>query len=130
VEESGAALERGVLPGMGVPGWGAGGGRQPPPQFVGQTKTVGQYSLYSRAILAYYKKKMGQILSICGKFRNMWKMSRMILKWYTDRKFFDLRKNFFALVGQNPGKSGKFVSAPLIFSFRYAHASRVIYFQG
>ena len=39
---------------MDVPGGGA-GGRQPP-QFVGQTKPVGQYSLYSRAILAYYKK--------------------------------------------------------------------------
>jgi hypothetical protein len=38
---------------MGVPG--GGGGRQPL-QFVGQTELVGQYSLYSRAILAYYKK--------------------------------------------------------------------------
>jgi hypothetical protein len=26
------------------------------PQFVGQTKAVGQYSLHSRAILAYYKR--------------------------------------------------------------------------
>ena len=26
------------------------------PQFVGQTKAVGQYSLHSRAILGYYKK--------------------------------------------------------------------------
>ena len=43
---------------MGVPGGGGGGrrGRQPP-QFVGQTKPVGQYSLHSRAILAYYKNK-------------------------------------------------------------------------
>jgi hypothetical protein len=32
-----------------------------------------------------------------------------------------LRKNFLAPVGQNSKKSGKFVSAPLIFSFRYAH---------
>jgi hypothetical protein len=31
------------------------------------------------------------------------------------------RKIFLALVGQNPEESGKFVSAPLIFSFRYAH---------
>ena len=37
---------------MGVPGGGR--GRRQPPQFVGQTKPVGQYSLYSRAILAYY----------------------------------------------------------------------------
>jgi hypothetical protein len=34
------------------------------PQFVGQTKEVGQYSLHSRAILAYYKKELGQIMSI------------------------------------------------------------------
>ena len=32
-----------------------------------------------------------------------------------------LLKIFLAIVGQNPEKSGKFVSAPLIFSFRYAH---------
>ena len=38
---------------VGGGGAGGGGGRQPP-QFVGQTKPVGQYLLYSRAILAYY----------------------------------------------------------------------------
>ena len=42
---------------MGVPGGGAEGAAAPPPQFVGQTKPVGQYSLHSRAILAYYKNK-------------------------------------------------------------------------
>ena len=36
---------------MGVPGGVAEGAAAP--QFVGQTKPVGQYSLHSRAILAY-----------------------------------------------------------------------------
>ena len=31
------------------------------PQFVGQTKAVGQYSLHSRAILAYYKKNSDKL---------------------------------------------------------------------
>jgi hypothetical protein len=35
------------------------------PQFVGQTKPVGQYSLHSRAILAYNKNKWDKF---CGKF--------------------------------------------------------------
>ena len=51
---------------MGVPGGGA-GGRQPP-QFVGQTKPVGQYSLYSRAILAYYKKNGTNSVNFVGNF--------------------------------------------------------------
>ena len=42
---------------MGVPGGGAEGAAAP--QFVGQRKSVGQYSLHSRAILAYYKKLNG-----------------------------------------------------------------------
>jgi hypothetical protein len=37
-------------------------------------------------------------------------------------KFICSRKKFSGLVGQNPKKSGKFLSAPLIFSFPYAHA--------
>ena len=41
---------------------------------VGQTKPVGQYSLYSRAILAYYKKKWDKFCQFCGKFRNIWKI--------------------------------------------------------
>jgi hypothetical protein len=53
--------------GMGVPG---GGGRQPP-QFVGQTKPVGQYSLYSRAILADYKKKWDKFCNFFGEFHNI-----------------------------------------------------------
>ena len=44
---------------MGVPGG--------PPQFVGQ-KAVGQYSLHSRAILAYYKNKWDKFCQFCGKF--------------------------------------------------------------
>jgi hypothetical protein len=63
----------------GRTGLGGGGGRQPP-QFVGQTKPVGQYSLYSRAILAYYKKKWDKFCQFCGKFRNIWKISRMFRK--------------------------------------------------
>jgi hypothetical protein len=39
-----------------------------PPQFVGQTKPVGQYSLHSRAILAYYKNKWDKFCQFCGKF--------------------------------------------------------------
>ena len=36
------------------------------PQFVGQTKAVGQYSLHSRAILAYYKKNWDKLCEFCG----------------------------------------------------------------
>ena len=36
------------------------------PQFVGQTKAVGQYSLHSRAILAYYKKNWDKFCQFCG----------------------------------------------------------------
>ena len=43
-----------VIQSMGPWAYRAGGAAAP--QFVGQTKPVGQYSLHSRAILAYYKK--------------------------------------------------------------------------
>jgi hypothetical protein len=46
---------------------GGRGGRQPA-QFVGQTKPVGQYSLYSRAILAHYKKKWDKFCQFFEKF--------------------------------------------------------------
>ena len=36
------------------------------PQFVGQTKAVGQYSLHSRAIFAYYKKNWDKLCQFCG----------------------------------------------------------------
>jgi hypothetical protein len=36
------------------------------PQFVGQTKAVGQYSLHSRAILAYYKRNWDKLCKFCG----------------------------------------------------------------
>ena len=36
------------------------------PQFVGQTKAVGQYSLHSWAILAYYKKNWNKLCQFCG----------------------------------------------------------------
>jgi hypothetical protein len=39
----------------------------PPPQFVGQTKQVGQCSLHSRAILAYYKEKWDKLCQFCEK---------------------------------------------------------------
>ena len=96
------------------------------PQFVGQRKAVGQYSLHSRAILAYFgvPKKFGRPKKFFGP-----------LKWYTARNFFGdgggrggrspkficSKKNFSGVVGHNPKKSGKFLSAPLIFSFPYAH---------
>jgi hypothetical protein len=57
---------------------GGRGGRQPP-QFVGQTKPVGQYSLYSRAILAYYKKKWDKLCKFFGKF-HIGKISMMFRK--------------------------------------------------
>ena len=49
---------------------GRGGGAEwaAVPQFVGQTKPVGQYSLHSRAILAYYKNKWDKFCQFCGKF--------------------------------------------------------------
>jgi hypothetical protein len=46
----------------------AGGGGAAAPQFVGQTKPVGQYSLHSWAILAYYKNKWDKFCRFCGKF--------------------------------------------------------------
>jgi hypothetical protein len=118
---------------MGVPGGGGGaaGGAAAPPPFVGQTKPVGQYSLHSRAKLAYYKKNgtnsvnfvgnsvnfVGNMLSIIGIFRNHSSLppSTTILESFS-RKFFWQR-------GHNPKKSGKFLSAPLIFSFPYAHVN-------
>jgi hypothetical protein len=36
------------------------------PQFVGQTKAVGQYSLHGRGILAYYKKNWDKLCPFCG----------------------------------------------------------------
>jgi hypothetical protein len=84
------------------------------PQYIGQTKA-------SRAVFAYF--------DVPKKF--------MPLKWYTVRNFFGdggggggggrnifvALKKILGLVGHNPKKSGKFLSAPLIFSFPYAHAS-------
>ena len=74
-----------------------------------------QYLLHSLAILAY-----------CTSGKNFGP-----LKWYTDRNFFGdgggspklicFKKKFLGVVGHNPKKSGKFLSAPLIFSFPYAH---------
>jgi hypothetical protein len=51
------------------------------------------------------------------------------LKWYTGgggggrRNKLVPQTIFSGLVGHNPNKSGKFLSAPLIFSFPYAHGS-------
>jgi hypothetical protein len=92
------------------------------PQFVRQTKAVGQYSLHSRAILAYYKNNWYKF-SHCLMFR---KNIYVRKKFWTPKmvhcpKFFCSTKNFSGVVGQNPKKSGKFLSAPLIFSFPYAH---------
>ena len=96
------------------------------PQFVGQTKAVGQYSVHSRAILAYYKKNWDKLCEFCDKFSDVWKTCLMF------RKILYVWKNFWTpkmvhcpkffwrrgggggggLVGQNPKKSGKFFSAP------------------
>jgi hypothetical protein len=53
---------------MGVPGGGGGGGPPPPPPVCWGKKPVGQYSLHSRAILAYYKNKWDKFCQFCGKF--------------------------------------------------------------
>ena len=42
------------------------------------------------------------------------------------RNKFVPKKIFLGLVGHNPKKSGKFLSAPLIFSFPYAHGCTYI----
>ena len=47
--------------------WGGGARGAEAPQFVGQTKPVGQYSLHNRAILAYYKNKWDKFCQFCGK---------------------------------------------------------------
>ena len=62
-----SVLIRGILISMGVPGEGGEGGGSPT-QFVGQTKPVGQYSLHSRAILAYYKNKWDKFCQFCSKY--------------------------------------------------------------
>jgi hypothetical protein len=58
-------------------GYRAGGRRRrKSPQFVVQTKPVGQYSLHSRAILAYYKNKWDKF---CGKFcQFLWEICYLI----------------------------------------------------
>jgi hypothetical protein len=93
------------------------------PSLLGKQRQVGQYSLYIRAVFGYFDipKKFIRPKNFFGP-----------LKWYTVRNFFGdgggegggvRRKNFFlGVVGHNPKKSGKFLSAPLIFSFPYAHA--------
>ena len=48
------------------------------PQFVGQTKAVGQYSLHSRTILAYYKKNWDKLCPFCG--HDVWKRCLMFRK--------------------------------------------------
>jgi hypothetical protein len=50
------------------------------PQFVAQTKAVGQYSLHSRAILAYYKKNWDQLCQFCSKFSDVCKSCLMFRK--------------------------------------------------
>jgi hypothetical protein len=129
----------------GRTGRGGGGGASPPSLLGKQSQsdnirsTVGQYWLIIKKNGTNSVNFMGNFV-ICGKlvwcFEKFWYVRKIFvpLKWYTDRNFFGdrgggeivkinfLRKIFLALVGQNPKKSGKFVSAPLIFSFRYAHA--------
>ena len=46
--------------------WGRGAEGAAALQFVGQTKPVGQYSLHSWAILAYYKNKWDKFCQFCG----------------------------------------------------------------
>jgi hypothetical protein len=50
------------------------------PQFVGQTKAVGQYSFHSRAILAYYIKNWDKLCQFCGSFIDVWKRNLMFRK--------------------------------------------------
>ena len=64
---------------MGVPGGGRRGWQPHPPQFVGQTKPVGQYSLHSRAILAYYKNKWDKFCQILWEILSiLWEICYLI----------------------------------------------------
>ena len=101
--------------------------------------TVGQYWLIIKKNGTNSVNFVGNFVisgKLVGYFEKFWYVRKIFgpLKWYTDRNFFGdggggeevvkinfLRKKILALVGQNPKKSGKFVSALLIFSFRYAH---------
>ena len=86
------------------------------PQFVGQTKAVGQYSLHSRTILAYFDvpKKFVRPKKVFGP-----------LKWYTVRNFFGDRgggvevteiylflKNFFGSSWAQSEKVGQISFCP------------------
>jgi hypothetical protein len=119
---------------------GGGGAPAPPPSLLGKQSqsgnirsTVGQYWLIIKKNGTNSVNFVGNFV-ISGKLVGCFEKFRKIfgpLKWYTYRNFFGdgggvvkinfLRKNFLALVGQNLKKSGRFVSTPLIFSFRYAH---------
>ena len=94
------------------------------PSLLGKQRQVGQYSLYIRAVFGYFDipKKFIRPKNFFGP-----------LKWYTVRNFFGdgggegaeiylFHKKIFGSSRAQSEKSGKFLSAPLIFSFPYAHA--------
>ena len=104
---------------MGVPG---GGGRQPPPRLLGKQSqsgnirfTVGQYRLIIKINGTNSVNFVGDSVNFVGNMlpapppprrKPFWKVSP---------------ENFFSQLGHNPKKSGKFIFAPLIFSFSYAN---------
>jgi hypothetical protein len=111
---------------MGVPGGGR-RGRQPH-QFVGQTKPVGQYSLTvwqywltikingtNLSILWEILSILWEICYLIGIFRNHFSPPPRQKFWKVSPE------NFFWQLGNNPKKSGKFLSARPIFSFPYAY---------
>ena len=87
----------------GRTGWVGGGGG---------VKPVGQYSLYSRAILAYYKK-------IWAKLYQFFLENFIILgKLVCLEKFWYVRKNFGTLRGGGGKSSKKILSGKIFWHFR------------
>jgi hypothetical protein len=111
---------------MGVPGGGGGGGRQPP-QSVGQTKPVWQYSLYSRAILAYYKKKWNKFCQ----FPNIGKISITFRKILVCPRNFWTPKmvhwpKFFWQLGGGGGRPNKFSPEKFFTTWLFYHKIRKV----
>ena len=78
--------------------------------------TVGQYWLITKRTGTNYVNFVVNLV-MYGKHRGGGRSPKLICS----------TKNFSGLVGQNPKKSGKFFSAPLIFSFPYAHVHPCVY---
>jgi hypothetical protein len=98
-------------------------------QFVGQTRQVGQYSLDSRAIFAYFDVPK----KICTSEKFFWTPKMVHCPKFFWRRggegaeIYLFHKKIFGSSRAQSEKSGKFLSAPLIFSFPYAHEYTIKY---